>query len=230
MATSIPSEASLTTPTSNGHTALAVPSAARLAVIAAPTSPSSEAYRSLAVSIQFASPDRPPRSILVTSPGDGEGASTTVANLAAAYAEMGRNVLLVDAHLRRPSLHTLVGVDGSRGLSTWLVEGGALPVQTTSVPGVHLLPAGPVPANPIEVLGSARIPEFFSDLAEKTDLVLVDSAPCGTLADTALLAPCVDGVVLAIGAGRTRRDRARAAQQRLEQVHAVILGAVLVGA
>lgn len=214
----------------NGHIALSPAAVARLSILAAPTSPASEAYRSLAVSLQFAAREQAPRSILVTSPGDGEGTSTTVANLAVAYAQMGRRVILVDAHLRRPALHHLFGVDNSSGLTTWLMDGGLLPVQETEIEGVHLLPSGPVPANAAEVLGSPRLGELLERLVDAADLVLVDSAPCATLADTALIAPWVDGVVLAIGAGRTRRERARQAQEHLQQVHAVVLGAVLVGA
>lgn len=196
-----------------------------------PQSPAAEAYRTLAVNLQFTGVEDAVRTIIVTSPGPREGKTLLVANLAIALAEAEHRVIAVDADLRRPGLHQLFGLDNHAGLSTAVLDDGqSLPLQETPVPGLRLLAAGPPPPNPTELLASRRMGTVLAALSEAADFVLLDSAPVAVLADTAVLAPRTDGAILVVGAGRTRRDLARQAKEHLERVRARILGVVLTGA
>jgi non-specific protein-tyrosine kinase len=199
-----------------------------LTMLADPRSPAAEAYRSLAANLQFAYADRQLQIIGVTSPAAGEGKSTTVANLAVALAEGGRRVIVVDADLRRPSLHTLFGLDRQEGLSNLLLgDQTSIPLQDTAAPGVRLLASGPTPTNPLEVLASRRFDQMLALARAQADFVLVDTAPAGALADAAVLAPRLEGMLLVVSAGRTKRDLARRAREQLERVNANLLGVVL---
>jgi non-specific protein-tyrosine kinase len=194
-----------------------------------PRSPVAEAYRTLAANLQFASLDRQVQTVGVTSPAAGEGKSTTIANLGIALAENGRRVVLVDADLRRPVLHELFGTVNREGLTSILLsERSSLPLQETGTPGLRLLPSGPVPPNPLEVIASQRIDQVLALARAQADVVLVDTPPAAVLADAALLAPRLDGVLLVVSAGRTRRDLARRAKEQLERTGSHVLGVVLV--
>lgn len=199
-----------------------------LIMLADPLSPAAEAYRSLAANLQFAHADRQLQTIGVTSAAAGEGKSTTVANLAIALAQGGRRVIVVDADLRRPGQHTLFGVDRQDGLANVLLgEHTQLPLHETAAPGVRLLTSGTVAGDPVDVLGSRRFDQVLALARAQADFVLVDTPPAGALADTALLAPRLEGVLLVVSAGRTKRDMARRARQQLERVNANLLGVVL---
>ncbi len=205
-------------------------------LVSDPRSAAAEAYRTLRVNIQFASPDHPLRTILATSAGPDDGKSTTLANLAIALAETGAPTLLVDCDLRRPSLHTLFGLPNESGLTSLMLAGTAmpdatgLPLQTTAVPNLRLLPSGPLPPNPAELLASRRMADLLTLLAAQATYVLFDTPPILAVADAAVLAPRVDGVLLVVRAGKTRRDLAVKARKMLEQVKANLVGAVLTDA
>ena len=135
---------------------------------------------------------------------------------------------MIDADLRRPSLHTLFGVECQEGLSNVLLgDQTQLPLLDTASASVRLLAAGPVPANPLEVLASRRFDQILALARAQADFVLVDTAPAGALADTAVLAPRLDGILLVVSAGRTKRDLAKRAREQLERVNANVLGVVL---
>jgi len=158
-----------------------------------------------------------------------EGKSITVANLAVAMAQAGLSVVAVDADLRRPWLHQLFGLDPHRGgLTRALLEGstdGRL--QPAQVEGLTVLPAGEVPPNPAGILGSQRMQELLAELAQQVEVVLIDSPPVLSVTDAAVLAQGVDGVLLVLEAGHTRREAARQAVERLRQVGANLVGVVL---
>src|SRR5579859_5883544 len=142
---------SLATVSRNGRALAPVTAGRVLIMLTDPRSPAAEAYRSLAATLQFAYADRQLQTIGITSAAAGEGKSTTVANLAIALAEGGRRVIVIDADLRRPSLHTLFGVDRQEGLANMLLgEQAQLPLHETAAPGVRLLASGPASANPLE--------------------------------------------------------------------------------
>ncbi|PDV99114.1 CpsD/CapB family tyrosine-protein kinase [Candidatus Chloroploca asiatica] len=197
-----------------------------------PGSPAAEAFRTLRTNLLFSSLDRPLHTLLVTSTAPDEGKSTTLANLAVTMAQAEQRVLMVDCDLRRPSLHTIFGVPNERGLTSAVLaqDDGPLPIQPTSVPGLHVLTSGPLPPRPADLLGSRRMGALIERMRSEAEIVLFDTPPVVAVTDAATLAPRVDGVLLVLHAGQTRRDRAREARRLLEQVKANIVGVVLNGA
>jgi capsular exopolysaccharide synthesis family protein len=221
---------SLATVSRNGRTLATVTPGAALIMLADPRAPAAEAYRSLAATLQFAYADRHLQTIGITSAAAGEGKSTTTANLAIALAEAGRRVIVIDADLRRPGQHTLFGLDRQDGLSNVLLGDqtqAQLPLLETKMPGVRVLTSGPTPANPLEALASRRFDHVLALARAQADFVLVDTPPAGALADTAVLAPRLEGMLLVVSAGRTKRDLARRAREQLQRVNANLLGVVL---
>ena len=201
-----------------------------LITVSEPRSPISEAYRTLRTNLDFASLDQALKTLAVTSAGVGEGKSTTLANLAVVSAQAGRQVILVDADLRRPTLHQVFGLGNEMGLTTMMMDDAALaspPLQATGIEGLAVLPSGPLPPNPAELMGSRRMEEVITTLAEQADQVFFDTPPVVAVTDAAVLATKVDGVLLVITAGKTRREYARMAVQRLEQINARLVGTVL---
>ena len=201
-----------------------------LVTLTNPRAPVSEAYRTLRTNLEFSSLDKPIKTMVVTSPGPGEGKSTTLANLAVTLAQAEKQVILVDCDLRRPSQHELFGLSNSVGLTTMVVDDKAMkqpPLLDTEVEGLRLLPSGPVPPNPSELVGSHRMAEIIAMLSEQADIVLFDAPPVIAVTDAAVLASRVDGVLLVIKAGATKRDQARKAKALLDKVNAHLVGAVL---
>jgi capsular exopolysaccharide synthesis family protein len=201
-----------------------------LVTLSAPRSGVAEAYRSLRTNLAFARPDAPLATLLVTSPGADEDRSGTLANLAVVVAQGGRRVVVVDADLRRPSQHTLFGLPNTVGLTSALVDDAALadlPLQATGVEGLEVLTSGPTPPNPAELLAARRMRAVVERLIERADLVLFDSPPLVPVTDAAVLARLVDGVLLVLAAGRSRRDQVTRAREVLDKVGATVLGVVL---
>lgn len=218
----------LATVSRNGQSLAPTPPSGALIMLGDPHSAAAEAYRSLAANLQFAYADRQVQTIGVTSAAAGEGKSTTVANLAIALAQTGRRVIVIDADLRRPGQHTLFGLERDEGLASVLLgDNTQLPLRDTAAAGVRLLPSGPLPANPLEVLGSRRFDQVLALTRAQADFVLVDAPPAGALADAAVLAPRLEGMLLVVSAGRTKRDMARRAREQLDRVNANLLGVVL---
>lgn len=191
----------------------------------------SEAYRALRTNIQYYGVDLPLRRILVTSTSPGEGKSTTLANLAIAFAQTGQRVLVIDTDLRLPCLHRMFTISNARGLTNVLL--GTVTVdeasQASTFSNLYILPAGAQPPNPSEMLGSGKMKELLMQLCDQYDLILMDSPPILAVTDASVLAGLVDGVVLVIGAGHVNRDAAQRAQSQLETVKARVLGMVLNG-
>jgi non-specific protein-tyrosine kinase len=201
-----------------------------LVTIEDPMSPISEAYRNLRMNLQFASLDVELRTLLITSPGPGEGKSTTLANLAVTMAQVDQKVLLVDCDLRRPRLHELFGASNAKGLTTMMVDDDALktpPIQGTPVQGLYLLASGPLPPRPSDLLGSKRMEGIIERLLEEADVLLFDAPPIMAATDAIILATKVAGLLLVISAGKTKREHAQLAIERLNKVKANIVGTVL---
>lgn len=194
-----------------------------------PKSMIAECTRAVRTNLLFMSPDKPLKRMLVTSSGPQEGKSTTAINLAIAMAQSGQKVLIVDTDMRRPRLHKAFGVPNDVGVSSLVVGEGKLEdaIKTTEVPGVYLLPCGPVPPNPAELLHTKAFGELLETLDGKFDRVLLDSPPVGAVADAVVLATQVAGVVMVLKAGVTHRDVAKRTVRALNDVKAPILGAVL---
>jgi capsular exopolysaccharide synthesis family protein len=198
-----------------------------------PTSPAAEAYRTLRINLEFASVDEPLLTLLVTSSGPGEGKSTALANLAVAMADGDRSIILVDADLRRPSQHELFGLANEQGLSDMFRSESAFdapPLQPVPNSTLKVLTSGPLPPIPSQLLAARKMDEVIARLVEQADVVLFDAPPVVAVTDASLLASKVDGVLLVVRAGDTRRDHVRAAKDRLEMVNARLVGAVLLNA
>ncbi|HEY0443567.1 MAG TPA: polysaccharide biosynthesis tyrosine autokinase [Candidatus Limnocylindrales bacterium] len=204
----------------------------RLAMAVYPRSSAAEAYRTLRTNVEFTSIDRPLRSLLVTSALASEGKTVTTANLAAAFAQKGTRVLLVDADLRRPGAHEIFGLPNVHGLTTLLRSDAAgihAVARHTEVENLDVLTTGPLPPNPAELLGSQRMRALLADLISAYDLVILDSAPIQVVVDAAVLSPLVDGVILVVDSSRSRRGSLRQARETFARANAIVLGAVING-
>jgi non-specific protein-tyrosine kinase len=203
-----------------------------LVTITNPKSRVAEAYHSLRTNLEFASLDHPLESLVVTSPGAEEGKSTLVANLAVAMAEANRRVTLVDCDLRRPRLHEIFGLDNATGLTSSMVSEAAMkqpPLLDVGIEGLQVLCSGPLPPNPSALLSSRRMEEMIGTLRQQSDIVIFDTPPVVAVTDAAILATKVDGTLLAVQAGATRRELAQRAKEILDRVNVRLMGAVLIG-
>ncbi len=190
-----------------------------------------EAYRSLRTRLQFGNGTEPPRTLLVTSPTADEDRANVVANLAVTFAQAGQRVIVVDADLRRPMLHTLFDVSNDTGISTVLGQDRMrLPLQSTKVAGLSVLSAGPVNERSADMLASSRMDTLIAKLAQEANVVLFNTPPIGLLTDAAVLATKVDGALVVLRADKTNADHARDAVRLLEQVNARVLGAIFTDA
>jgi capsular exopolysaccharide synthesis family protein len=195
-----------------------------------PTSPAAESYRSLRTSLQFARQEKQLNCLVVTSAGVGEGKTATLANLGVVFAQAGERVVLVSCDLRRPRIGSFFGLDEHEGLSSVLIGQRTLEESLLPVPDVDrlsLLPAGPIPPNPAELLNSARAQDIFARLRNQFDLVLIDSPPVLPVTDAAILSQYADATLMLAAAGQTRRSDLHRAVEKLDQVGARILGTVL---
>jgi len=192
-----------------------------------------EAYRALRANISFSSIDKPVKTILVTSAGPREGKTTTAVNLGIIMAQAGKRVLIVDADFRRPSLHHLFGFSPNGkgalpGLSNVIVGNSKLAevLLPTSFDGVAFVPAGIVPPNPSELLGSQRMVAVMNELGDEADFVLIDTPPCLLYADAVVLSTMADGVLYVVRSGPQDKAAQRRVHKQLQQAKARILGVV----
>lgn len=194
-----------------------------------PRSPVVEAFRILRTNVQSFGVDSPIRRLLIAGPFAEEGKTTVASNLAAVMAAAGVSTVLVEADLRRPNAHNFFGVPFSPGLSDVLTYRLNLAdaVRVTKIQDLFFLPAGILPPNPSELLGSARMKDVLQELNDVSDLVVLDTPPSLPVADSMLLAPQADGVILVLRAGQTRRDHAKQAKEAFERSGVRILGIVL---
>ena len=189
-----------------------------------------EAYRVLRTSVLLSAAGHAPKTILITSGQAGEGKTTTVVNTAISLSQMGASVLIVDCDLRRPTTHKVLGADHARGLSTYLSSESVTldeVIQKLPIANLSLLPCGPIPPNPAELIISDRMKDMLHELAERYDHILVDSPPLINVTDPVILATMVDGVILVVHGGKSTRDVVRRARQELTNVGAKIFGVVL---
>ncbi len=198
-------------------------------LIEEPRSSFAEAFRSLRTSLQFSTATGAPKVLMVTSSSVAEGKSTTALTLAVAFAQTGKNVLLIDADLRKASQHKTLGLTNERGLTNLLAgEAKAVDVTVaTSVPLLYVMPSGPLPPNPAELLASANMASLLTLAAEKFDLVVVDGPPVLGLADAPLLGNLAEATLLVVEYGATRRGYAADAIKRLRSARTRLLGVVL---
>lgn len=194
-----------------------------------PRSPRAESFRTLRTNLQFLDVGRESRSYVITSSIQGEGKSTSAANLAIALADAGARVLLVDADLRRPKVHEYMGVEGAVGLTDLLI-GRAEPedvIQPWGKADLFVLPAGKIPPNPSELLGSDALTKLISEFDRAFDVVLFDSAPLLPVTDAAILARTVGATIVVCATGKTHKNQLKGAFAALANVDAPVSGVVL---
>jgi receptor protein-tyrosine kinase len=203
--------------------------AGRLVTVLDPTSPAAESYRTLRTNLLYAAfVDEPAKVVVLTSPGPGEGKSTTCANLGVVLAQAGKDVLIVDCDLRKPVMHRVFGFRNLGGIvDVWVGERKLQEVWKEPVEGLKVVPVGRIPPNPTELLGTKRFSKLLASFREEFDYVLVDASPVGPVSDPAILATLGDGVLLVSDAQNTRKGSVRQAMRSLEAVGAKVLGTVM---
>lgn len=200
-----------------------------LIVQADPKSPRAESFRSLRTNLQFLDVSDQPRSYVVTSSIQSEGKSTTAANLAIALSDAGHRVIIIDADLRRPKLATYFDLEGAVGLSDVLIRRATLEdtMQPWGRGALTVLPAGAIPPNPSELLGSSVMQKLISGLEKQFDYVLIDAPPLLPVTDGALLARHTGGALVVVAAGRTHKNQLKGALEALVHVNASVAGLVM---
>lgn len=195
-----------------------------------PTSVAAEAYRTLRTNIEFANVDEPIKTLLLTSAGAEADKEICLANLAVTMADGGQDVILVDADLRRPAMHTLFDLNNTRGFTDMFRDQTAFdepPLQAIPDTTLQVLTSGPLPQIPSQILNSTKMVDVLKRLAEMANIVLFNAPPLMVVTDASLLASKVDGTVLIVKANVSKRDYIKAAKSRLEKVNAKLVGAVL---
>jgi len=212
-------------------------------VLKEPTSTLAENYKAIRTSLLLSSAERPPRCVLVTSTGPGEGKSTTTANLAVAIAQSDYKVLLIDADLRRPRMHKIFGLNNAKGLSTFLAGASDVDaIQQGPLPNLNIITSGPIPPNPSELLGSQRMNDvltelgdpskdtagkIFPNLDKKYDIIIIDSPPLLTVTDSLILSRITDGTILVTSADKTTYDDLGKGLKTLAGMNAYVIGVVM---
>lgn len=192
-------------------------------------STAAEAYRVVRTSMLLSTAGNPPKTVLVTSGQPGEGKTTTVVNTAISLAQLGASVLIIDCDLRKPATHKIFGIDHTKGLSTYLSRDMEIDglIHKLQIPNLSLLPCGPIPPNPAELISSERMKNLLLLLAERYDHVLIDSPPLIHVTDPVILSSLVDGVILVVHGGKSSRAVVQRARQELSSVGAKVFGVVL---
>jgi non-specific protein-tyrosine kinase len=193
-------------------------------------SAATEAIRLLRTNLEFAAAASPIRTLTITSPGAGEGKSTTVANLGVTMAQAGLKTVIVDADLRRPSQHRIFHTGDEKGLTTLLTQPGMPWLQASkkvALPGLYLIPSGPIPPNPSDLVSSQGFANILARIAADADMVLVDSPPVLAASDALAISAHTDGVLIVCQSSRTRIDALRHAAESLHQGGVRVIGVVL---
>ncbi|MFP3792176.1 tyrosine-protein kinase PtkA [Bacillus subtilis] len=196
-----------------------------------PKSLNSEQYRTIRTNIEFASVDRQMKSVMITSACPGEGKSTTAANLAVVFAQQGKKVLLIDADLRKPTVHTAFFLENMVGLTSVLLKKSSMEqaVQASNEKHLDVLTSGPIPPNPAELLSSKWMKELAYEACAAYDMVIFDTPPILAVADAQILGNVADGSVLVISSGKTEKEQAAKAKEALETCKSKLLGAIING-
>lgn len=205
-----------------------------------PRSPISEAYRMLRTGIRFSMVDKRNHVLLVISSNPREGKSTTASNLAVVMAQSGLRVVLIDADLRRPSQHKIFKMKATEGLTTLLLDWDSESQPETNQDllesviqhsqqseKLHVLPCGPIPPNPSEILSSGKMKALLGELTKRYDICVIDSPPVLAVTDGVILSTLADSVLLVVHSGRTRREHLKRAVSKLKEANANLIGVVL---
>ncbi|MFD9626506.1 CpsD/CapB family tyrosine-protein kinase [Peribacillus muralis] len=192
-------------------------------------SPVVEQYRTIRTNLQFSAVEKDIRSMIFTSANPGEGKSTTSINVAAVFAQQGKRILIIDADLRKPSVHTNFNMENFMGLTNIITKQNQLQeaIQSSIYPNLDVLTSGPIPPNPSELLGSNGMENLLEEAKMNYDLVILDTPPVNAVTDAQILANMTDGVVLVVSSGSTEIQQAKKAKELLQNANAKLLGAIL---
>lgn len=194
-----------------------------------PNSEIAERFRTIRTNIQFSSIDKKHQTLIITSPSNGEGKTTTAVNLAISYSQQGKKVLLIDANLRKPKLQQAFNIKEKEGLTDILIEGIPLEkaVVQTQIGQLDVISSGPIPLNPTEIIGSNTMSRFLMEVKKVYDMVIFDCPSVLETTETKLLARQCDGVILILSSGKTDQEKALEASRLLNLVRAKIIGVIL---
>ncbi|SDO56475.1 CpsD/CapB family tyrosine-protein kinase [Halobacillus aidingensis] len=194
-----------------------------------PKSPIAEQFRTIRTNLQFTTVDSELETMLVTSASPSEGKSITTANTATVFAQQGKKTLLIDADLRKPTVHYTFRVSNTSGLSNYLVGKQRVTelARETDVDNLDVITCGPIPPNPSELLGSNKMKQFIEEAKQTYDMIVFDTPPVLAVTDSQVLSNFVDGVLLVVRSKQTEKEAAVKAKETLEQAKANILGVVL---
>ncbi|QWU15131.1 capsular exopolysaccharide family [Paenibacillus sophorae] len=200
-----------------------------LITVTNPRSTVSEAFRALRTNIDFSSIDEKIQVIMVTSSGPEEGKSTVTGNLAVAYAQADKKVVLIDADLRKPTGHRTFSLSNRFGLSSLLSQQANLDevIQVSGVPNLSIITSGPIPPNPAEMIASNRMSATLQELRQRFDIILIDTPPLLAVTDAQIMSSKSDGVIMVVSYGKVKRDIAVKAKASLDRVGARMLGVVM---
>lgn len=194
-----------------------------------PKSPVSEAFRTLRTNLQFSTIDDSIKSLVVTSPGLGEGKSTVIANLAVTMAQSGKKVLLIDCDLRKPSIHKKLGIPNSGGMTNLLIQKKQIDecIMETEIQNLYVITSGPIPPNPAELLGSKRMKSLIKEFENVFDITLIDAPPVLAVTDAQILSTICSGIILTTAHGESEKEAVIKAKELLDKTGSKILGVVL---
>lgn len=196
-----------------------------------PKSPVSEQYRTIRTNIEFSMVDKDLKTLICTSANPGEGKSTTIANLATTFAQQDKKVLFVDADLRKPTAHRRFQLENQIGLTSVLTKRLSLEqaISLTNVENLWLLPSGPVPPNPAELLGSKALRDLIEKATLVFDMIIFDAPPVLAVTDAQILGNICDGVLLVVKSNSTEKEELQKAKSLLDKANVNVMGAILTG-
>ena len=202
----------------------------KMITVTDPTSVDTEQFNTIRTNIKFSNVDKDYKTLMVTSSNISEGKSTVSANIATTFAKQGLHTLLVDSDLRRPTINATFGIDNPQGLSNYLSERNFdinSIIYKTSVKNLYVMPSGPIPPNPSELIGSKRMAELIKKLSEQLDLVIFDAPPVLSVTDAQIVSTNVDGTILVVRANKTEKAAVKEAVRLIKQVGGHIIGTIL---